>query len=101
MYLYIHSFIQLAGVTGSKLDLLQTFNNFNNFGSDSDEDSDISGTIQFIVILLLAQSLTYLLTRLLGVSTDDEYTPVKKSAPDIPLLKRIAEIKEKNKIRNR
>ena len=63
MYLYIHSLIQSAGVTGSKLDLLQTFNNFNNFGSDSDEDSDISGLIQFIVILLLNHLFTHSLIR--------------------------------------
>ena len=61
-YTYIYSYYShnLAGVTGSKLDLLQAFNNFNNFGSDSDsdKDSDISGStnlnikpIQFIDLL--------------------------------------------------
>ena len=57
--------------------------------------------VQLILILNQTNLLTYLYIYIIGVSSDEEYVPVKKSVHDIPLLKRIAEIKEKNKLRNR
>ena len=55
--------------------------------------------VRLILILNQSNLLTYL--HIIGVSSDEEYVPVKKSVHDIPLLKRIAEMKEKNKLRNR